>query len=87
MARHAGICPTSSITFVSGWPDRYSITTNERPSCVVPMSLTSMMWGLPIRLAARASRLNRSIASLSSAYLPSMTFTATRLPSSTCVAS
>jgi hypothetical protein len=85
-ARHGAISPISS-TFASGRPFRSSITTNVRPSGAVPMSKISMMCGLPILPAANASRRNRAVASVSSVYFSSISFTATCLPSSMCSAS
>ena len=86
-ARGSAIGPVRSIASASDCPTSSSITTNIRPSGAVPMSLMSMMCGLPIRLAASASRLNREVASASSAYFSSISLIATRLPSSTCSAS
>ena len=87
IARGSSSGPSRLIASASGWPCRSSITTYSRPSAAVPISLMSMMCGLPMRLAASASRLNRVIASLSAAYFSSISLMATRLPSSTCSAS
>ncbi len=86
-ARSGASAPDLRMPSASELPRSSSIATNMRPSGAVPMSLISMMCGLPMRLAASASRLNRAIASLSSAYFSSISLIATRLPSSTCSAS
>ena len=56
------------------------MTTNERPSSVVPKSVTSTMFSWPIELASRASCSRRATKSLFAWNFSSSTFTATRLP-------
>ena len=64
-----------------------SITMYGAPSSVWSKSVTSRMFGWRSRLAARASRRNRSYASAFSAIWGSSIFTATFLSSSQCTAS
>ena len=66
-------------------PSRNSMTTNERPSSVVPKSVTSTMFSWPMELARRASCSRRATKSLLAWNFSSSTFTATRLPMSVCL--
>ena len=61
-------------------PSRNSITTKDRPSSVVPKSVTSTMCSCPIEPASRASCSSRATKSLLAWNFSSSTFTATRLP-------
>ena len=63
------------------------MTTNDRPSSVVPKSVTSTMFSWPIELASRASCSRRATRSRLLWNFSSSTFTATRLPITVCLAS
>ena len=74
-------------TWASDSPSRNSITTNDRPSAVVPKSVTSTMFSWPMALARRASCSRRATSSVFSRNFSSSTFTATWRPSTVCLPS
>jgi hypothetical protein len=73
------------MTSDAGAPSTYSIAMNGRPS-ILPASNTFTTWSESTWAAVCASRRNRSIAIASWPFLPSITFTTTVRPRSTCLA-
>ncbi len=77
---------SSFSTVPSEAPSRYSMTKKTRPSSTSPQSVTSQMYGLPMREAARASWRNwRSTSGFCTRSLCS-SFSATLRSMSTCSA-